>query len=163
MDKLVIGVFEDANSAAQAVNDFREANLDKGLTVAARDEHQDYIETGVNKVKGINTDSSTNSAVAGSVLGGVVGFLAGVSAIGLTGGVVVVGTLATTLLGLASGATIGALAGAINQLGLSEEQANQVTNHIEQGHIALIAQTDESRTEEARQIINRNNGDLLNF
>jgi hypothetical protein len=93
-----------------------------------------------------NTEEAANrlevpvaAAVSGAVLGGTLVWLAGSSAVGLTGleQFFIAGPIVATLAGLALGGTLGSLAGALLGLGVPENKARKYQTRIENGHILL--------------------------
>jgi uncharacterized membrane protein len=135
--RTVIGVFEDADSATQALNALRDAGFTpEQVSVIARD-------TRTTREMAENTDmvaeDAGKGAVVGTVLGGLAGWLVGISALAIPGigPIVGAGIIGTTLAGAGIGAAAGGLIGALGSYGVPEEDARQYEESVRQGSVLL--------------------------
>ncbi len=161
MSKLAIGLFTDSKRAGEAVSELNKAGFTDQITVVAKDEDQQYIDTTVHQVKNESGDATAGGAITGTILGGIIGFFVGASAIAVPGGVVVLGTLATTLIGMGGGATIGALTGALVERGVPEEQVTIFSDRLQAGDVAVVAEVDDDKVDEVEEIMENYNVQLL--
>ena len=158
--RTVIGVFEDADSATQALNALRDAGVTpEQVSVIARD-------TRTTQEMAENTDmvaeDAGKGAVVGTVLGGLAGWLVGISALAIPGigPVVGAGIIGTTMAGAGIGAAAGGLIGALADAGVPEEDARAYEEHVKGGRILLNVQTTNgTQAQQAREIFDRAGGE----
>lgn len=140
--RTVIGVFENVDSATQALNALREDGFTpEQVSVMARDSR-------TTRELAENTDmvaeDAGKGAVVGTVLGGLAGWLVGISALAIPGigPVVGAGIIATTLAGAGIGAAAGGLIGALGSYGVPEEDARLYEESVRQGSVLMSIHAD---------------------
>lgn len=156
-NRTVVAVFNDKQSAEEAVNDLRRAGFDKEISILAKDEErakQDGQDIGE-----ATMDADTGELTAGTTTGGVVGGLAGLAA--GAGALVIPGLgpllAAGPIAGLLSGAATGGIAGGLIDWGIPETEGRQYEEDIKQGKILVSVRADEQKTNEAEKML-RNHG-----
>ncbi len=163
----VFGIFKYENDAESAINELKDLNYDpKDITIVMKDLHKaENIQsnTGAQAAQGAAT-----GAVAGGAIMGLAGFLVGVGAITIPGiGALLVGgplatalgltgVAATTTTGIVTGAAAGGLAGALINLGFSQTEAQEYEEQIRGGGILIAVPARDSRTNEVRNILEKN-------
>ncbi|HLH21267.1 MAG TPA: general stress protein [Chloroflexota bacterium] len=151
---VVFGMFRDQEHAQNAVTALRDAGF-AADSVGVLMRHPDRTFTGT---EGQKTDLGVGgSAVAGGVLGAIAGWLVGLAAFSIpgVGPFVAAGIWATTIGGAALGAGVGAVTGAIADLGVSQERAKWYGQEIQGGSV-LVSVFATGREGEAENILNRN-------
>ena len=150
----IVGLFEDAARAQQAVEELRGAGFgDEDVGFAVRRGEGPAGETDRGE-RGTNApEGATAGAVTGGVLGGVLGAAAALLIPGL-GPVIAGGILAATLGGAAAGAAAGGLLGALAGLGIPEEEAHFYQREFEAGRAIVTVHAD-GRHEEVAAILRR--------
>jgi len=157
--RTVIGVFEDVDSATQALNALRDAGFTpEQVSVLARD-------TRTTREMAENTDmvaeDAGKGAVVGTVLGGLAGWLVGISALAIPGigPVVGAGIIGTTLAGAGIGAAAGGLIGALGSYGVPEEDARAYEESVRQGSVLLtVHAASENQAQQANTIFGSQGG-----
>ena len=159
-DDLVVGVFDDARPAEQAIADLHRAwfALDKiDMVTPSQGETSGTPDFALQK-------SAAEGAVGGAAAGAGVGALAGAAAAAATvlipgvGLVLGAGLLAGILGGAALGAMGGSLVGPFVALEMSEEDARHYHHVVtKEGRTLVLVQTPDRRAE-ARAILTRNGG-----
>ena len=151
-DPAVVGVFEDRVAAENAVDALEQA----GFTAS----QIGYVIRGHEAVAGGTiTDAAgtkdTRGAVVGMIEGGMIG---GVLAAAISvlipplGPVLVGGILASFFGGAIAGTAVGGILGALQGLGISEEEARLYEQHFREGR-AIVAVKAGPRSTEAAQIL----------
>jgi len=151
--RTVIGVFEDAYRATQALNALRDAGFTpEQVSVVARD-------TRVTREMADNTDmvaeDAGKGAVVGTVLGGLAGWLVGISALAIpgVGPIVGAGIIGTTLAGAGIGAATGGLVGALGSYDVPEEDARAYEEWVRQGSVLLtVHATSDAQAQQANSV-----------
>lgn len=157
----VIGIFNDRDSAEEAISDLRSIGIDEtdiSYVYSAESSVAEGDRGGTNAAGGAMTGAGTGAvlgalaglAVANGILPGLgTLFVAGplATALGLTG------VAATTAAGAMTGAAAGGLLGALAGLGVKEEDAKLYEERVKLGGILVAAQTAEAA--EALDIFNR--------
>jgi len=152
---MTIGIFTDRTNAEAAIN-----RLHNELKVPTDDISYIYknMEGEVKEVDAgdVAADTPAEGAGKGAMVGGTIGALAGIAtvagvipvigplfaagplatAIGLTGAV------GTTAAGAATGAAAGGVIGALVNLGVGQEQAQQYEDRVKSGDILVAAHTE---------------------
>lgn len=165
MEKTVVGgVFKSSEGALNAIERLRDIGFDShDISVMAKDKDKvneidentdaDVIDEsskrGSHAGKGLGIGAGT-----GGVLGGIVGLIAEVGLLTIPGiGVLAAaGPLATTLSGLAIGATGGGLVGALTGAGIPEENAKEYEKYLKDGNILLLVDIDDEQRDEIQRI-----------
>ncbi len=145
MRERVIGVYENEQLAAKAVEDLKK----KGYTP----EQISVIAKNTNKLSEITQEvkpSTKDGAIAGAATGGAIGLaglIVGLSAVLVpgVGTVLAAGPIITTLGGAVVGASSGAggLLHALINIGVPEDQAQRYSNDVQDGKILVFLQPNE--------------------
>ena len=157
MIKTVVGSFDTVSEAASAARDLRAAGfLDSDVSVIANNQQRPADST----VKVTEPDKVSGTAtgiVAGGALGGAAGLA--VSLMGLAipgiGPILAAGPIAAALAGAGAGAVAGGLIGGLTDLGVNETHAEFYAEAVRRGAALVTVRADESRADEAEQIIRR--------
>src|SRR5579862_4298399 len=135
MSTTLIGLFENLDKAHDAANDLMSHGTPKENVslIAAKGEEQ-------------TTSHAAGEAESGAIVGGLAGLMLGMSELAVPGidPAVVGGWLAATLLGVGVGAVAGGLIGALTDLGIPNEQADELAHHIHSGATLIAVRTCES-------------------
>ncbi|WP_121609809.1 general stress protein [Mesobacillus foraminis] len=145
MRERVIGVYENEQLAAEAVEDLK----NKGYTT----EEISVIAKNTNKLSEISQEvkpSTKDGAIAGAATGGAIGLaglIVGLSAVLVpgVGTLMAAGPIITTLGGAVVGASSGAggLLHALINIGVPEDQAQRYSNDVQHGKILVFLQPNE--------------------
>ncbi len=166
-NSVVVGVFEDEDSAQRAVTELKSAGFDEGQigfalrggdSVAASAGDGDTETSGMSDTdtRGGTREGGVMGAVTGASLGSIIGAAAALLIPGF-GPVLAGGILAAALTGAAVGAATGGVAGALREWGFSEEEATYYHGELEAGRTIVTVRAD-GRQDEARAILQRNGG-----
>lgn len=138
----VIGVYENEQQAAEAVEDLKK----KGYTT----EEISVIAKSTNKLSEITREvkpSTKDGAIAGAATGGAIGLaglIVGLSAVLVPGfgAVLAAGPIITTLGGAVVGANSGAggLLHALINIGVPDDEAQRYSNDVQDGKILVFLQ-----------------------
>jgi hypothetical protein len=153
----VVGVFATRLQAERAIEELRRAGFADellGLIASHAGPSGDPAEEcGVTKWGA----GAATGAVAGGAAAGLVGLAGAAGLIPGVGQVVACGLLCGLLASTATGAAAGGLLGALIGLGIPEDDARALTDQVSSGR-ALVTVKADSRSEEALEILRRNDG-----
>ena len=161
--RTVVGLhdhFEDAQRVVQALH---EAGFDRNkISLIASDskgEYKRYLQGQAGEKTEDIAEGAATGAGIGAVLGGLGGVLVGLGALAIPGigPVLAAGPIAAGLAGAGIGAAAGGVIGGLVELGIPEEQANQYAEGVRRGGTLVTLQTDDTRADQAVQIMNRFN------
>lgn len=141
MEKRIIGVYETEKQAQTAVEDLqRKGYTLEQISVVAK--NIEGLEPNEDQVKFKETEGMMAGATAGGIIG-LAGFFVGMSALALPGigPIIAAGPLLLTLGGAVSGAVAkaGDLTGALQEIGLDEEEARRYEEDVKEGKILIVA------------------------
>lgn len=150
--RTVVGVFDEASRAREAVRDLRQAGFaESAIGLLARNEDENG-----------HAHDAASSAASGAMTGAGIG--AGVAALWslgisfsvlpIIGPVLAAGPIAAALLSAAGGAAAGGLLGALVGTGMSEDDATYYEGRLNSGGTLVTVQADH-RAEEAWAILQR--------
>jgi len=153
----VVGVFEDASDAIQAVRALRDAGFtDAQLGIASRDHQLSRDKFGL-KNDPTHTKWEQGTAV-GAAAGGATGLGLGLAvAAGLMqplGPILAGGTLVALLASAGTGAAVGTVVGGLVGLGVPEDDAGYYDSEFQAGRTLVTVQAD-GRGQEASDIMQR--------
>ena len=151
MSKTVIGVFQNEESARQAVDDLRGSGFDTNeISIIARDRDRDAGGS----TMGLGSDIS-GGTTTGGVLGGLAGLALGAGALAIPG----IGPLvaAGPLAGVISGAATGGIAGGLIDWGIPSDRSDYYEGKVREGRILATVRTQEDKIDQAASIL-RDNG-----
>lgn len=152
MANLIVGVFSDSKQAGNLVGKLKEMDFTDNISVISKQENGEYIDTKTNTIKDqsfLEKDATTT----GALMGGLLGLFAGVAAILIPGNILIVGPLATALLGLGGGLTVGALTGMLVDMGVPEDQVSIYSDRINAGDVVVAVEVDEGRAAEVENLM----------
>ncbi|NLD72014.1 MAG: hypothetical protein GX649_04780 [Chloroflexi bacterium] len=153
MAKAVVGLYEDITRAEEAVDDLIRSGVDRERISliaprerADRRHDEDLTEQEADEHR---AESAGTGAGIGAVLGGGLGLLVGVVAVVATGvgPLLAAGPLVSTLAGAGLGAGAGAIVGALNELGVPEEEARVYQEGVQQGGTLVVAEVADDAAE----------------
>ena len=160
----VVGVFEDRDRAERAIEDLGRAGFghDQLGFVARRAEERAHEAGNPLATDPLSLYAETGSRaeereIGGALTGGAVGGLLGAAAALLipgVGPVAAAGILGTALGGTALGATAGGLLGALQGMGISEEDARYYEGEFQAGR-SIVTVRPGDRHEEAADVLRR--------
>ncbi len=103
----------------------------------------------------VTGESAAAGAAAGGLAGTILGALATVSVIGVPGlNVIAVGTLATTMAGLATGAVSGGIVGALIGAGITPDDAEIYERELNEGAVLVsVRPMDDKQREKIKNIM----------
>lgn len=154
--KTVIGLYDRFEDAQNVVSELVERGFPReDISLVAADtegKFKDYSETE-------SGEGMAAGAGIGAAVGGLGGLLVGLGALAIPGigPVLAAGPLITTLAGAGMGAVAGGLIGSLVEMGVPEEQANLYAEGIRRGGTLVTIATDDTRANEAVEILNRHN------
>ncbi len=140
MEKRVIGVYETGKQAQTAVVDLQRKGYNiEQISIVAK--NTEGLEPNGDQVKPKETDGIIAGATAGGIIG-LAGFFVGMSALALPGigPILAAGPLLLTLGGAVTGAATkaGGLTGALQEIGLDEEEARRYEEDVKKGKILIV-------------------------
>ncbi len=162
-DKVLVGIFETEDEAINVIRRLKDSGYQEDeITVVAKDKDKmEHIDD--------TTDIDTNSHNAGekvgtgAAIGGVLGGVAAaLPALGLLvipgiGPLLAAGPIALILGGVVAGGVAGGLVGVLVQLGVTEEDAKEYENYIDQGKILVLVENKEDRRADVQNSFRENN------
>lgn len=165
MASMLIAAFDNHERADMAITELEDSGFDaEEMSVIARqaDESDDETdERGKDMVEG-----AAGGAVTGGVVGGLAGLLIGAGVLPALGGLLIGGPIAAALglggaaaaaavSGAVTGAAAGGLIGALTNVGLSEEQARNYNETIQEGGVVVIVPVAEDEVAEVRELFSK--------
>lgn len=158
MKKAVIGIVDSKAQAETAVSELQRVGSipSKDISIVLSDRRA---------TEGFAADHHTKApegavigSGAGGLLGGTLGLLAGIGTLAIPGigPLIAAGPLLATLSGLAAGAALGGLSGALIGMGIPENEARDYEGKLRAGNV-LVAVHTESLAEQkiARDVLDR--------
>jgi hypothetical protein len=154
MTRTITALFDDYDDAVDAVTRLKEAGIpDAQISLISGREEQRSSTTSAADDDDVS-DAGKGAAIGGAIGGGA-GLLAGLGMLAIPGlgPVVAAGWLASTLAGLAAGATTGGLIGALTDSGLSEDEAHAYAEGIRRGGTMVSVRVDDALAPRALDIL----------
>jgi uncharacterized membrane protein len=158
MKKAVIGIVDSAAQAENAVNELqRVGNIPRqDISVVLPDRRESVGFATEHHTKA--PEGAVIGSSAGGLLGGTLGLLAGIGTLAIPGigPLIAAGPLLATLSGVAAGAAVGGISGALIGMGIPENEARSYEGRVRAGNVLVAVHTDslaEQRT--ARDILDR--------
>ncbi len=151
---MVVGVFRHQTQAERALDELHQAGFSDeqiGFAVRAKESTEISIAPTDSRTHAIG---ATTGAVSGGVAGGLLSAAAELLIPGF-GAALAGGVLAATLSGVVLGAVAGGFVGALQGMGISEEEARYYERELESGHIIVAIDAGE-RAQEVLDILRRN-------
>ena len=158
MKKAVIGIVDSTAQAETAVNELqRVGNIrSQDISVVLPDRRESVGFAAEHHTKA--PEGAVIGSSAGGLLGGTLGLLAGIGTLAIPGigPLIAAGPLLATLSGVAAGAAVGGISGALVGMGIPENDAQRYEGKLRAGSV-LIAVHTESQAEQraARDILDR--------
>ncbi|NLJ99946.1 MAG: DUF1269 domain-containing protein [Clostridia bacterium] len=155
MSKTVVGIFQDARVAEEAVSDLRKSGFDKEISILAKEEQQSEgqqrEERDLSEATFETSDSIADGTTTGGVLGGLAGLAAGAGALAIPG----IGPIiaAGPISGVLSGALTGGVAGGLLDWGIPEDEGRKIEEDVKQGKIVVAINTSEGKVDKAQDIL----------
>jgi uncharacterized membrane protein len=153
--KTVVALFNTFTDAQHAVETLVNADVDRAdISMIANDAGGDYkVYTGDYK----EGDATASGAVGGAAVGGAIGLLAGLGALAIpgVGPVLAAGPLLSALLGAGVGAATGGIAGALIDVGVSEEEAQYYSEGVRRGGTLLSVTTSDEHVNQVEHLLDR--------
>jgi len=168
--KTVIGLFDDFQTAQNAVQSLVNRNFNRGdISVAANNvsaglsaDTLDNMSEGEARKEAMADGAKTGAgtgAVIGTGVGGVLGLLASLGTIWIPGigPIVAAGPLVATLtgagVGAAAGAALGGLVGALTKVGVPEHDAHFYAEAVRRGGALVIVRAEDDRVDDIADIL----------
>ena len=158
MDRTVVAMFDDVNTAQRALEELLRSGFDRNdISVVRTNEQGGYTS---NTTTDTNTPGASGVAAGagvGAALGGIAGLVVGLGALAIPGigPIVAAGPLATTLAGAGIGAAAGGIIGALTDVGIPESEAGYYAEGIRRGGTLLTVRADSNQVSRAQEILNR--------
>jgi uncharacterized membrane protein len=158
MKKAVIGIVDSAVQAETAVNELQRAGniRSQDISVVLPDRRESVGFATEHHTKA--PEGAVIGSSAGGLLGGTLGLLAGIGTLAIPGigPLIAAGPLLATLSGVAAGAAVGGISGALVGMGIPENEARSYEGRVRAGNVLVAVHTD-SPTEQrvARDILDR--------
>lgn len=158
--KTVVGLFERAEEADQAIQALQKAGFNRNrFSIIGRNEVVQRVDRAEDNQEGTIQAEDKLGVAGGAAIGGVTGLLLGLGALVIPGigPVVAAGTIATALGTAAAAAGMGAVAGgligALTSQGISEEEAHFYAEGVKRGGILVVVEADEAHVPLAAQTL----------
>ncbi len=168
--KTVIGLFDDFQTAQNAVQSLVNRNLNRNdISIAANNTAAGYsadalenAQPGETRKEAMADSAKTGAgtgAVIGTGVGGVLGLLASLGTIWIPGigPIVAAGPLVATLtgagIGAAAGAAVGGLVGALTQVGVPEHDAHFYAEAVRRGSALVIVRTPDDLVDDVADVL----------
>ncbi len=169
--KTVIGLFDDFQTAQNAVQSLVNRNLNRtDISIAANNTAAGYsadaLESnapqGESRKEAMADSAKTGAgtgAVIGTGVGGVLGLLASLGTIWIPGigPIVAAGPLVATLtgagIGAAAGAAVGGLVGALTQVGVPEHDAHFYAEAVRRGSALVIVRAQDEQVDDVADVL----------
>jgi hypothetical protein len=162
--RTLVGVFADANSAAQAINDLKVAGFTPdSISVISKDRREVIENTDLDGDDNRAAEGTLAGSLGGGTLGAVLGWLlaGGTALIPGIGPIVAAGVFGATLTGALVGGALGGLSGALAGVGVPEEEASEYETHFREGRtVVAVTAANGYQLESARDVFDRNNATL---
>ncbi|MEI6043037.1 MAG: general stress protein [Chloroflexota bacterium] len=161
----VVGVFEDATSAEQAIKDLKAAGFTPDtISVVTKDqqEQKDLVEASGNKAG----EGALAGALVGGTLGAVIGWLlaGGTILIPGVGPAIAAGIFGATVTGALVGGAVGSISSALVGQGIPEDEAAEYEHHVKGGRSLLsVKAADSQLLANALGILDRNNATGIRY
>jgi uncharacterized membrane protein len=161
MTETIISLYDKAEAAQAAVQELVDNDINRQDISLATREHQEITDkdTPPQQAGDITerTETPGEGAKRGAGVGAGIGALIGLGALTVPGigAALVGGPLAATLAGVAVGAAGGGMAGALVELGTTEEEARFYTEGIRQGGTLLTVSIPDEKTSQVVTILNK--------
>ena len=148
----IIGVYDDVEAAQAAVTRLADSGFPMGRVsiigqnLMSTTQLNGFVTTG---------DVAKTGATVGAWVGGLFGLLAGAAVLFVpgVGPLVVLGPLASGVVGAAEGAAWTGIAGAIVGHFVSKKHIPKFTQHVQAGKFLVVVQGDRGELERARQLL----------
>jgi uncharacterized membrane protein len=152
MSKFITGLFDNSEHAGQAISELKEKDLADQLSVIAKDE--DTQELNTENVEGDFMHGAKGGAIAGAAVGGLGALAIGATTVTLPGlGLIAAGPLATILAGITGGAMTGGVVGALVDQGVTEDQAKSYESDIKSGQVLATIKADDEYASEIHKVL----------
>jgi hypothetical protein len=153
---VVIGLFPDQETAAQAIRELKEAGFTNEELSTIMRSRGPTGEPLMSLVEGEDLDLEAQTTKAGAATGGIIGGLLGLLGSLLIPGlgpVTVGGVLVSTLVGAGVGTVAGGLVGMLVGMGLSQAEAAYFDRGVRAGGVLVLVQPASGRVANARAIL----------
>ncbi len=149
MSKIVIGVFQDQDSAENAIHDLKSRGFEKEISMVARDDEGGGQEGGTGG--GMGGHDLTTGGMTGGALGGLAGLLMGAGALLIPGigPIIAAGPLAAGLTGVVTGG----VAGGLIDFGIPQERGDFYEEQVRQGSILVTLKSSSEKVDQAASIL----------
>lgn len=156
-DRAIVGVFDDRMAAERAVDALQQAGFseqDIGFVIRGADDVRGGMIVDAEGTK--DGKGALTGAVTGGMLGGILAAAISVLIPGV-GPVVAGGVMAAFFGGAIAGTAVGGIFGAMQGLGVSEDEARYYEQEFNSGR-AIVAVKPAGRAAEAAQVLTRHGG-----
>jgi hypothetical protein len=159
----VVGIYQTAQEASNAVGRLREAGISSDrISVAMRGEGSGTGTDPADSERNARAmgeeplNTAAEGMIGGAATGAGIGAAIGLTAVGISllipgvGPILLAGPLAAGIAGAGIGAAPGTLLGALIGSGVPEDEAGSYARHLEHGHIIVTAHIDPAEEAPAR-------------
>ena len=157
----VIGVFDNATEAQQALERMISAGMDRDqISIVGRDSDHESEPHSIKE----HTSGAGKGAGIGAALGGVGGLIAGIAGLAIPGigPVLAAGPIAAAIGGALGGAGLGAAAGgligALTEMGVPEDEARHYEGQVREGKFLVTVRADDDDEADRAEDIMRSQG-----
>ena len=147
MNKIVIGVFDEQDSAESAIRELKGQGFEREISMVARDDEGGGGDGG----GGMEGHDLTTGSITGGALGGLAGLLAGAGALLIPGigPIIAAGPLAVGLTGVVTGG----VAGGLIDFGIPADRGEHFEQEVRQGAILVTMKSSSEKIDQAASIL----------
>ena len=159
--KKIVGIFTNEENAVRAIENLKTQGYeDDEISIVTKDEER---FNAIQDRTGVDVDNENDDmggtmagAAAGGTIGGIGGLLLGLGALAIpgVGPIVAAGPIASTIVGALAGGAVGGIAGALVDYGVSEDDAKEYEERVNQGDIMVLV--DDPDDDERRENVYEN-------
>lgn len=161
--RTLVGVFENGDSAVQAINDLKVAGFaPESISIISKDRRVAH-ETDLDGDNNRAAEGTLAGSLGGGTLGAVLGWLlaGGTALIPGVGPIVAAGVFGATLTGALIGGAVGGISGALAGVGVPEDEAGEYETHFREGRtVVAVTAANGYQIESARDVFDRNGATL---
>lgn len=157
MERTVVALFDDVNSAQRALEELLNNGFDRSDISVVRTNTEGEYTVGTTTTENMSASGAAAGVGIGAALGGIAGLVVGLGVLAIPGigPIVAAGPLATTLAGAGIGAAAGGIIGVLTDVGIPESEAGYYVEGVRRGGTLLTVRASESQVSQVTEVLNR--------